>query len=126
MQNCKHSDIKVCTKTECGILKFYILRIEKDKQLSFVEVDPNFIVIFLQLRSYAWYMKQDLERLLEVRKRVNILPLGSGAIAGNPFSINRQFLAAELGFDEITQNSMHAVGDRDFVGMLYKSSAYFK
>ncbi|XP_071572856.1 argininosuccinate lyase-like [Temnothorax nylanderi] len=60
-------------------------------------------------------MKQDLERLLEVRKRVNILPLGSGAIAGNPFSINRQFLAIELGFDEITQNSMHAVGDRDFV-----------
>ncbi|XP_077275416.1 argininosuccinate lyase isoform X7 [Temnothorax americanus] len=67
------------------------------------------------LLSYAWYMKQDLERLLEVRKRVNILPLGSGAIAGNPFSINRQFLAIELGFDEITQNSMHAVGDRDFV-----------
>ncbi|XP_011879210.1 PREDICTED: argininosuccinate lyase [Vollenhovia emeryi] len=67
------------------------------------------------LLSYAWYMKQDLERLLEVRKRVNILPLGSGAIAGNPFSIDRQFLATELGFDEITQNSMHAVGDRDFV-----------
>ncbi|XP_039302357.1 argininosuccinate lyase isoform X3 [Solenopsis invicta] len=67
------------------------------------------------LLSYAWYMKQDLERLLEVRKRVNILPLGSGAIAGNPFPIDRQFLAIELGFDEITQNSMHAVGDRDFV-----------
>lgn len=62
-------------------------------------------------------MKQDLDRLLEVRKRVNILPLGSGAIAGNPFPIDRQFLATELGFCEITQNSMHAVGDRDFVGM---------
>ncbi|KAL0113764.1 hypothetical protein PUN28_012705 [Cardiocondyla obscurior] len=67
------------------------------------------------LLSYAWYMKQDLEKLLEVRKRTNVLPLGSGAIAGNPFSIDRQFLATELGFDEITQNSMHAVGDRDFV-----------
>lgn len=67
------------------------------------------------LLSYAWSIKQDLERLLEVRKRVNVLPLGSGAIAGNPFPIDRQFLAMELGFDEITQNSMHAVGDRDFV-----------
>lgn len=67
-----------------------------------------------------------MERLLEIRKRVNILPLGSGAIAGNPFSIDRQFLAKELGFDEITQNSMHAVGDRDFVGMFYKSNTYFR
>lgn len=61
-----------------------------------------------------------MERLLEIRKHVNILPLGSGAIAGNPFAIDRQFLAVELGFDEITENSMHTVGDRDFVGMFYK------
>ncbi|XP_072766199.1 argininosuccinate lyase isoform X3 [Anoplolepis gracilipes] len=67
------------------------------------------------LLSYAWYAKQDLERLLQVRKHVNILPLGSGAIAGNPFAIDRQFLAMELGFEEITENSMHTVGDRDFV-----------
>ncbi|XP_014482446.1 PREDICTED: argininosuccinate lyase [Dinoponera quadriceps] len=67
------------------------------------------------LLSYAWYAKQDFERLLEVRKRVNIMPLGSGAIAGNPFPIDRRSLAAELGFDGITENSMHAVGDRDFV-----------
>lgn len=67
-------------------------------------------------------MRRDVERLLEVRKRVNILPLGSGAIAGNPFGIDRHFLATELGFDEITENSMHAVGDRDFIGMFYKST----
>lgn len=76
----------------------------------------DFIIIFFKFYSYAWYAKQDFERLLEVRKRVNIMPLGSGAIAGNPFSIDRRSLAAELGFDEITENSMHAVGDRDFVG----------
>ena len=76
---------------------------------------------FIKFRSYAWYAKQDLERLLEVRKRVNILPLGCGAIAGNPFAIDRQFLAMELGFDEITKNSMHTVGDRDFVGTFHKS-----
>lgn len=54
-----------------------------------------------------------------MRKRVNVLPLGSGAIAGNPFPIDRQSLATELGFDGITENSMHTVGDRDFVGMFH-------
>ncbi|XP_015177863.1 PREDICTED: argininosuccinate lyase [Polistes dominula] len=67
------------------------------------------------LLSYAWYAKADLERLQEIRKRVNILPLGSGAIAGNPFKIDRQLLATNLGFDDVTFNSMYAVSDRDFV-----------
>ncbi|XP_046824518.1 argininosuccinate lyase [Vespa crabro] len=67
------------------------------------------------LLSYAWYAKADLERLQEIRKRVNVLPLGSGAIAGNPFEIDRQFLAANLGFEDISSNSMYAVSDRDFV-----------
>ena len=68
--------------------------------------------------SYAWYAKTDVERLQELRRRVNVLPLGSGAIAGNPFQIDRRFLASELNFSEITENSMYAVGDRDFVGKL--------
>ncbi|XP_076243317.1 argininosuccinate lyase [Calliopsis andreniformis] len=67
------------------------------------------------LLSYAWYAKADVERLQEIRKRVNVLPLGSGAIAGNPFQIDRRSLATELDFYEITENSMQAVGDRDFV-----------
>lgn len=44
------------------------------------------------------------------------MPLGSGALAGNPFCIDRMALAKDLGFDTVTQNSMQAVGDRDFVG----------
>ncbi|XP_014613938.1 PREDICTED: argininosuccinate lyase isoform X1 [Polistes canadensis] len=67
------------------------------------------------LLSYAWYAKADLERLQEIRKRVNILPLGSGAIAGNPFKIDRKFLANNLDFEDVTFNSMYAVSDRDFV-----------
>lgn len=43
------------------------------------------------------------------------MPLGSGAIAGHPFGIDREQLANDLGFKNISQNSMHAVGDRDFV-----------
>lgn len=67
------------------------------------------------LLSYAFYAKADVERLLEIRRRVDVSPLGSGAIAGNPFEIDRQTLAADLGFPEVTENSMHSVGDRDFV-----------
>ncbi|CAK9829127.1 Argininosuccinate lyase [Anthophora retusa] len=67
------------------------------------------------LLSYAWYAKADIERLQEIRTRVNVLPLGSGAIAGNPFKIDRHTLATELNFRGITWNSIYAVGDRDFV-----------
>jgi argininosuccinate lyase len=44
-------------------------------------------------------------------------PLGSGALAGTPFNIDRVKLASNLGFEEPSENSMHAVADRDFVGM---------
>lgn len=44
------------------------------------------------------------------------MPLGSGALAGNPFNIDRKALADSLDFTRITENSMHAVGDRDFIG----------
>jgi argininosuccinate lyase len=55
------------------------------------------------------------------------MPLGSGAIAGNPFDINREKLAQILGFQSITRNSMNAVSDRDFVGKIFvrKSSRQF-
>ncbi|KAG7189672.1 hypothetical protein KM043_017344 [Ampulex compressa] len=67
------------------------------------------------LLSYAWYAKADIERLQGIRERANVLPLGSGAIAGNPFDIDRKSLAMELGFGGITMNSMYAVADRDFI-----------
>lgn len=46
------------------------------------------------------------------------MPLGSGALAGNPFNIDRDNMASELNFQEITQNSMQAVSDRDFIGKI--------
>ncbi|PGH06470.1 argininosuccinate lyase [Polytolypa hystricis UAMH7299] len=61
----------------------------------------------------AW--SYELERLREVIKRVNRSPLGCGALAGNPFGINRNDMAKELGFDGLIMNSMNAVADRDFV-----------
>ena len=65
--------------------------------------------------SYGFAFATDLERLREVAKRVNKSPLGAGALAGNPFGIDSQAMAAELGFSGILWNSMGAVADRDFV-----------
>ncbi|KAF9581315.1 argininosuccinate lyase [Lunasporangiospora selenospora] len=65
--------------------------------------------------SHAWKWHADCLRLEQLLKRMNQLPLGSGALAGNPFGIDRDFLAKELGFDSIIPNSLYGVSDRDFV-----------
>jgi argininosuccinate lyase len=65
--------------------------------------------------SHATAFAAELERLREVIKRVNRSPLGCGALAGNPFNIDRHAMAKELGFEGLLPNSLNAVGDRDFV-----------
>ena len=65
----------------------------------------------------AWeaMLARDHQRLLDVRKRVNIMPLGAAALAGTGFPIDREYTAGLLGFDSIAANSLDAVSDRDFV-----------
>ncbi|XP_061902562.1 argininosuccinate lyase isoform X2 [Entelurus aequoreus] len=65
--------------------------------------------------SHAVAVRRDVERLQEIKRRVNVLPLGSGAIAGTPFAIDRELLRRELAFDDISLNSMDATAQRDFV-----------
>ncbi|KAG1458302.1 hypothetical protein G6F56_006427 [Rhizopus delemar] len=67
------------------------------------------------LLSHAWLWQSDAQRLEQVIDRLNVLPLGSGALAGHVFNIDRDFLAKELGFKEYIHNSLYAVSDRDFV-----------
>src|SRR5260370_2651013 len=57
---------------------------------------------------------RDVSRLADCRRRANLCPLGSGAVAGATLTINRQAMAAELGFDAPTANSVDATSDRDF------------
>ena len=66
------------------------------------------------LLSYAWSLQRDFERLKDLTKRLNTLPLGSGALAGNPFNVDREFLASELGFENVSNNSLDATSDRDY------------
>ena len=67
------------------------------------------------LLSHAWAWQRDAQRLQDLLPRVNLLPLGNGALAGNPFPIDRDWLAQELGFAAPTPNSLDGVSDRDFV-----------
>lgn len=64
--------------------------------------------------AYFEMFARDRERLADVRKRVNILPLGSAALAGTAFPVDRESVAKELGFDGVSANSLDAVSDRDF------------
>jgi len=65
--------------------------------------------------SHYWPLQRDHERLQDLARRVSVIPLGSGALAGVPFDIDRVALAGALGFAAISQNSIDAVSDRDFV-----------
>ena len=66
------------------------------------------------LLAYFWMLARDNERLSEARTRVNVLPLGAGALAGTTFPINRQRVADLLNFTGVAENSLDAVSDRDF------------
>ncbi|KAM9917321.1 hypothetical protein OXX59_009415, partial [Metschnikowia pulcherrima] len=67
------------------------------------------------LSSYATYFTEDYKRLKQILERVNQSPLGAGALAGHPYGMDREFLAAGLGFNGVIGNSLVAVSDRDFV-----------
>lgn len=67
------------------------------------------------LLAYVEMLARDADRLRDCRRRLNVSPLGSGAIAGSTINLDREAIAAELGFDSVSQNSMDAIADRDYV-----------
>ncbi len=75
--------------------------------------------------AYVEMLQRDIERLGDCRKRINVMPLGSGALAGTTLPINREFVREKLGFDAITANSMDAVADRDFAIELLSALSIF-
>jgi len=83
---------------------------------GYTHLQPAQPVLFSHyLLAYREMLERDRERFLDSLKRVNIMPLGSGAIAGTSFPVDREYVAELLGFSRVTQNSMDAVSDRDFV-----------
>ncbi|MBA4142163.1 MAG: argininosuccinate lyase [Nitrosospira sp.] len=72
------------------------------------------VVFGHHLMAYFEMLKRDVERLSDCRKRLNKLPLGSAALAGTSYPVNREMVALQLGFDGVCENSLDAVSDRDF------------
>ncbi len=66
------------------------------------------------IMAYFEMFKRDYARLCDCADRMNVMPLGSGALAGTTYPLDREFVAKELGFDDITMNSLDGVSDRDF------------
>jgi argininosuccinate lyase len=67
------------------------------------------------LMSFFWMLVRDRERLADTKRRVGVMPLGSGALTGTPLPIDRRAIADELGFHSYSQNSLDGVSDRDYV-----------
>ncbi len=75
------------------------------------------------LLSFFWMLERDIDRLARARERMAVCPLGAGALAGTPLSIDRQALAKSLGFERASENSLDAVSDRDYVADLLYACA---
>lgn len=70
------------------------------------------------LLAYVEMLQRDKGRLNDCRRRLNVSPLGSGALAGSTINLDREAIADELGFDSVTRNSMDAIADRDYIAEL--------
>ncbi|NWX97795.1 ARLY2 lyase, partial [Nothoprocta ornata] len=121
------TDLKLFMKSSISVVSTHLLQLIKTLvERAAIEIDvilPGYThlqkaqpIRWSQfLLSHAVALTRDSERLGEIKKRVNILPLGSGALAGNPLDIDRELLRSELDFASITLNSMDAISDRDYV-----------
>ncbi|NXO92392.1 ARLY lyase, partial [Certhia brachydactyla] len=121
------TDLKLLMKNSLSIISSHLLQLIKTLvERAAIEIDvilPGYThlqkaqpIRWSQfLLSHAVALTRDSERLGEIKKRINVLPLGSGALAGNPVEIDRELLRSELDFASISLNSMDAVSERDFV-----------
>ncbi|OEG71740.1 argininosuccinate lyase, partial [Candidatus Endomicrobiellum trichonymphae] len=120
------TDLRIYLKREIGLVENLIDNFQKalvEKAGENIDVVmPGFthlqpaqpVLAAHHLLAYAWMMQRDRERFADCYKRTDVLPLGSAALAGTSFNVNRQYTAKLLGFENISENSLDAVSDRDF------------
>jgi len=121
------TDMHLYLRKEVKILLQYIIDFQKvllDKaELHIETILPGYthlqraqpISFAHHLLAYYWMFQRDYERLFESQKRINLSPLGAGALAGTTFPIDRHYSAEQLEFAGIYENSLDAVSDRDFI-----------
>src|SRR5207344_1414848 len=73
------------------------------------------VLLAHHLLAHGWALARDVDRLLDARRRVDVSPLGAGALAGSSLALDPEGVAADLGFSAVFDNSLDAVSDRDFV-----------
>ncbi|NTU42021.1 MAG: argininosuccinate lyase [Nitrospirales bacterium] len=83
------------------------------------------VLLSHHLMAYGQMFRRDRQRLTDLMKRINVLPLGAGAMAGTTLPIDRHYVAELLGFDSVTENSMDTVADRDFSLEFLSSASIF-
>ena len=102
-----------------GLLKALVDKGEKEKGAfmpGYTHMQKAQVVPFAHyLLAYYYMLKRDRERLKGVMKAIDVLPLGSGALAGSTIPLDREFVRERLGFSRVSENSMDTVADRDFV-----------
>jgi argininosuccinate lyase len=120
-------DMRMFLKKELGeietllraLLKCFIDRAEKEQKTimpGYTHMQRAQVITFAHhLLAYYYMLKRDIERIKHVAKAVDVLPLGSGAIAGSTIPLDREFVKERLNFSAISENSMDAIADRDFV-----------
>ncbi len=120
-------DMKLYTRDEIDEIKeslLHILSILADSMEEHVDTwMPGFthlqkaqpVTLAHHLGAYFEMFRRDCERLVDIRRRMNLCPLGSGALAGTTYPLDRAYTAALLDFDGPTRNSMDSVSDRDYV-----------
>ena len=120
------TDVRLWLRDEIDLIEGLL----KELQLSLVEVAEQNVDVILpgfthlqvaqpvsfghHMLAYVEMFKRDAERMLDVRKRVNVLPLGSAALAGTTYPLDRERVAKSLGMEGVSQNSLDGVSDRDF------------
>jgi argininosuccinate lyase len=101
------------------LLKGFIEIAEKNKEVimpGYTHLQRAQPILFSHhMMAYYQMFKRDQDRLKDSYKRLDVMPLGAGALAGTTYNIDRHFVAKELGFPEVTKNSLDTVSDRDFI-----------
>ena len=120
-------DVRMYLRHEMGEILNLIVKFQKVivkiAQKNIDVIMPGFthlqhaqpILFAHHILAYWWMLERDKERLLDCLKRVNVMPLGVGALAGTSFPIDRSYVARLLKFPQVSQNSIDTVGDRDFI-----------
>lgn len=110
------------TETMKGVRNFQLALVEQAEKNASVLM-PGYthmqlaqpVLLGHHLLAYFEMLQRDYERFGDCFKRTDVMPLGSGALAGAAYNLDREFVAKELGFSGISRNSLDAVSDRDFV-----------